>query len=499
MAPPWTAVEAASENVSKKMLLAYMQENCDAAFLQTHKLGGQPNGVLKRVTKDAMVDAYKTHLGGGSKDAPAPAFKFEPAAPAGGAGSPKAPFTFSPPAGGPAPTTGGLFGNAPDAKSPGSNFTFNFNAPPSGGSKNDAGDDDDDDEDDDDDDDFVPGSGKGGGIGAALAKRMAALNMSAAQRRDATLSELPPKVRERVEKLEGLQEKTDALAKEFEEKLRALRLEYEGKYAPMYKERSGLVKGDGSEGSGVPGFWLQALQNNVMLAEEIQRHDEPVLAYLMDIKTSTKLSDDKQGFQLAFVFATNPYFSNAALTKTYLMDPDDEDECLERAVGCEIEWNEGMNVSVKTVQKKQKKKGKVRTVKVEEPCDSFFQFFDPPEPPEEAEEVDEEEMEQLQEEMEHDYEVGCLIKDKVVPRACAWFTGMAIDPAEEFDDDEDDDEDDDDDDDDDDEDDDDDDDDDDEEEDVVDTRKMKKEKDVAKPKPGQGGPGPEGEQECKQQ
>jgi len=305
-------------------------------------------------------------------------------------------------------------------------------------------------------------------------------------------------VRERVEKLEGLQEKTDALAKEFEEKLRALRLEYEGKYAPMYKERSGLVKGDGSEGSGVPGFWLQALQNNVMLAEEIQRHDEPVLAYLMDIKTSTKLSDDKQGFQLAFVFATNPYFSNAALTKTYLMDPDDEDECLERAVGCEIEWNEGMNVSVKTVQKKQKKKGKVRTVKVEEPCDSFFQFFDPPEPPEEAEEVDEEEMEQLQEEMEHDYEVGCLIKDKVVPRACAWFTGMAIDPAEEFDDDDDEDDDDEDDDDEDD-DDDDDDEDEDEEEDVVDTRKMKKEKDVAKPKPGQGGPGPEGEQECKQQ
>ena len=71
MAPPWTAVEAASENVSKKMLLAYMQENCDAAFLQTHKLGGQPNGVLKRVTKDAMVDAYKTHLGGGSKAAAA--------------------------------------------------------------------------------------------------------------------------------------------------------------------------------------------------------------------------------------------------------------------------------------------------------------------------------------------------------------------------------------------------------------------------------------------
>ena len=39
----------------------------------------------------------------------------------------------------------------------------------------------------------------------------------------------------------------------------------------------------------------------------------------------------------------------------------------------------------------------------------------------------------LQEELEHDYEIGCLIKDKIVPRAVAWFTGMAIDPDEDYD------------------------------------------------------------------
>ena len=35
-------------------------------------------------------------------------------------------------------------------------------------------------------------------------------------------------------------------------------------------------------------------------------------------------------------------------------------------VGCEINWKEGMDVTVKMVQKKQKKKGKTRTVKVGE-------------------------------------------------------------------------------------------------------------------------------------
>merc|ERR1719478_1889419 len=124
----------------------------------------------------------------------------------------------------------------------------------------------------------------------ALAKRMQQLNMSATQRRDQTIGELPDEVRERVLKLEKLQESSDALQKEFEAKLKALRQEYEGKYAPLYKERSIVVKGEaGSEAPGVPGFWLQAFQNNVMLAEEIQKHDEPALAYLLDVKTSSQL------------------------------------------------------------------------------------------------------------------------------------------------------------------------------------------------------------------
>ena len=64
----------------------------------------------------------------------------------------------------------------------------------------------------------------------------------------------------------------------------------------------------------------------------LPRLGQPVLAYLMDVKTSSQLGGGKQGFQLAFVFAENPYFTDKVLTKTYLMDPDDEEECLERAV-----------------------------------------------------------------------------------------------------------------------------------------------------------------------
>ena len=45
-----------------------------------------------------------------------------------------------------------------------------------------------------------------------------------------------------------------------------------------------LVKGDGSEGSGVPGFWLGAMKNHHALQEKITEKDEEVLQYLTDVR-----------------------------------------------------------------------------------------------------------------------------------------------------------------------------------------------------------------------
>ena len=91
---PWTAAEAASDAVSKKMILAHLQENSSAEFLSEHKLTGQANSVLKRVTKDAMVEAYKVSLGEGGAETGG--FSFAP--PAAVKAGAEAAFTFSPPA-----------------------------------------------------------------------------------------------------------------------------------------------------------------------------------------------------------------------------------------------------------------------------------------------------------------------------------------------------------------------------------------------------------------
>ena len=48
----------------------------------------------------------------------------------------------------------------------------------------------------------------------------------------------------------------------------------------------------------------------MILAEEVQECDEEVLTSLIDIKYSTKLSEGKKGFQLAFCFKPNDFFED---------------------------------------------------------------------------------------------------------------------------------------------------------------------------------------------
>lgn len=288
----WTAAEAASDTVSKKMLLLHLQEETSEAFLEERKLSGPPAAVLKRVTKEALVAAYIESMGkagAAGSGASKPDFKFASidSGVSAAAASPAPAFSFSPPAAVAAGSTG--------------NFSFNFAAAPSPKGKPEekeaASTADDEDEEKD--------------SHQLMQKRMAQLNMSAAQRRDATLAELPAATRREVEELEKLQEQSDEFQREFDEKLAALRQEYEKKKAPLYKKRSDIVNGS----PGVSGFWLTCLTNHMMLADEIQKVDEPVLSFLKDIKYSSSLGPGKPGFQLAFVFSENPYFENEVLTK----------------------------------------------------------------------------------------------------------------------------------------------------------------------------------------
>ncbi|KAK4269215.1 hypothetical protein QN277_022403 [Acacia crassicarpa] len=254
------------------------------------------------------------------------------------------------------------------------------------------------------------------------------------------LDTLSPKVRERVDVLRGLQSQHDELEAKFLEERATLEAKYQKLYEPLYTKRyeivNGIVEVEGItdeagidkeksvEEKGVPGFWLTAMKTNEMLTDEITERDEGALKYLQDIKWS-KLNDPK-GFKLEFFFSTNPYFKNSVLTKTYHMIDDDDDPILEKAIGTEIEWYPGKNLTQKILKKKPKKGSKnAKPITKIEQCDSFFNFFNPPQIPEEEEDIDDDAVEELQNTMEHDYDIGSTIRDKIIPHAVSWFTGEA--------------------------------------------------------------------------
>ncbi|KAG6586477.1 Nucleosome assembly protein 1;2, partial [Cucurbita argyrosperma subsp. sororia] len=336
------------------------------------------------------------------------------------------------------------------------------------------------------------------------------------------LENLSPVVRKRVEDLREIQSQHDELeAKFFEERL-ALEAKYQKLYQPLYSQRYDIVngvveaEGAGKESAagqdedkdaaekGVPDFWLNAMKNNEVLAEEVTERDEGALKYLKDIKWCR--IDNPKGFKLEFFFDTNPFFKNSVLTKTYHMIDEDE-PILEKAIGTEIEWYPGKCLTQKLLKKKPKKGSKnAKPITKTENCESFFNFFSPPQVPDDDEDIDEDTAEELQNQMEQDYDIGSTIRDKIIPHAVSWFTGEAIQDEEYEDMDNDDDDDEDNDDDDEDEDDDDEDEDDDDEDEDEDEGKSRKKLSAGNKKGGRGGAaaggdGPQGERppECKQQ
>ncbi|KAJ7520123.1 hypothetical protein O6H91_20G067600 [Diphasiastrum complanatum] len=281
--------------------------------------------------------------------------------------------------------------------------------------------------------------------GAKLVKLLKNKLHSLATESTKYLESLSPEGKARVAALKELQRNHDELEVKFNEEKTLLEAKYQKLYEPLYLKRTDIVSGavdvEGtkdeaaevtSAAKGVPNFWLMALKTHELLAIQITQRDEEALKYLKDIKWS-KL-DSLNGFQLDFYFNPNPYFKNTLLSKTYHMVDDDE-PILERATGTVIEWYPGKNLTQKVLRRKLKEgqidaKPVIKTKQIE----SFFNIFNPPEIPEDG--IDQDTAEELQDVLENDYDIGTIIKEKIIPHAVSWFTGEAL-QGEEFDDDED--------------------------------------------------------------
>jgi nucleosome assembly protein 1-like 1 len=286
------------------------------------------------------------------------------------------------------------------------------------------------------------------------------------------IESLPPEVKRRIKALKNIQSEQLKYEKQYRAELAELEKKYLKIYEPLFEKRSSIVNGkveptdaeceredsdmeqDAEEKpevkkeekpsadpvKGIPEFWLTCLKTNAVIAELITERDEEPLKALTDIQL--QYLDDSDGFKLSFFFNENEYFTNKVLTKIYrLENTGDYGNIIDgKAEGCDINWNEGKNLTVTVETKKQRRKGtnQTRIIKRTIPAETFFSFFNPPVIPDnEALEMDEDEMQELDNKLEADYEVGEIIKDKIIPYAVDWFTGNALEFEEaEFDSDE---------------------------------------------------------------
>lgn len=250
------------------------------------------------------------------------------------------------------------------------------------------------------------------------------------------LESLPEAVRDNVVKLRDVQSECDVVRGQYLKEKKELEEKYNKVYGPLFDQRATLVVGEGTsieeyaaaadtDPGAVPGFWLRVLKNPDMVSEHVTRRDEPILKYLLDLRTE-QLADNAAGFKLVFKFAPNPYFKPLTLEKKYYMGSDDE-SVLEKTEGTEIEWQPDKNPTFKVVKKKAKGNAEPKTKVVH--THSFFDFFSPPEYPKEGEQA--EDIADIAELLaEDDFEMGCYIKEVLVPNAVSWFTGELADERE---------------------------------------------------------------------
>lgn len=215
---------------------------------------------------------------------------------------------------------------------------------------------------------------------------------------------------------------------------------------------------DNDDEKGVSNFWLDVLQSNSTVSSTIYDHDEPVLAYLQDIRIKMENEKPASSFSFEFEFAENPYFRNRVLTKTFefknQIEPKDplkyRGPNLFRCIGCDIDWKPKKNVTVKLIKKKIKSKNRKVAPKIitkTKKQGSFFRFFESRANPNEEKDGEKEKLEKKHKqspsdshsdsddsEIERlmaetfmtmqDFAIAECLKNKLIPKAVLYMTGV---------------------------------------------------------------------------
>lgn len=260
---------------------------------------------------------------------------------------------------------------------------------------------------------------------------------------------LPVEVSRRVYALEHLQDKRRDLETEFRKELAILEKKYEDLYSPIYDDRKKIVNGErevteeeykdrepshiieeneAASVSGIPNFWLDVLVRS-QLESLVFDNDHDALKHLTNIKSERFIDAEAPKLIVSFEFASNPYFTNAVLSKSVVFNA--TGDSVMEVNSTPIEWKEDQNLcfsfETKTLRHRSKPGvSKTKESKVELP--SFFHFFDNENLSlEHHDHDDSEECGQGSgcDRMMADAEICSFLDKYIIPNAVDWYTFKA--------------------------------------------------------------------------
>ena len=187
---------------------------------------------------------------------------------------------------------------------------------------------------------------------------------------------------------------------------------------PLETARVVELDADALAPKGIEDFWLTCMRNS-SLSQIIEEHDEELLQSITDI-TSSVITGERPGFDVTFHFKSNAYFTQSELKLTCIVPDFPAGDDVEEVIVTPILWKNKKNIT-------RSKNGK-------EERQSFFHVFD---------ELNLDELEEGDE--EYDRAMGTremaattcfILREKVIPNAVNWYTGVAAAEEEEDEDEE---------------------------------------------------------------
>lgn len=162
---------------------------------------------------------------------------------------------------------------------------------------------------------------------------------------------------EAIERIDEVQNDIDRLNEQASEEILTVEQKYNKLRQPHFSKRTALIEK-------IPNFWVTALINHPQVSALLSEHDEEALQYLKSLEV-TEFDDIKSGYKIVFSFSENPFFSNAAISKSFHLSETGEPN----SKADTIEWKAGKDLT----NSSQSKAGNKRAH--DEVQGSFFSWF----------------------------------------------------------------------------------------------------------------------------